>query len=223
MKAGDTTMGQSMARPADACPYQKPFPPDFDECPAFQPRQFIPLDTLYQPLQPVVTCRHLATRSLRLRHRWYGACGLGDAEARRRWALEVGTKRLAKISEIQAQMGRAIGGDMRQLWQLKGQQLQAFRAGSDAAALTRELRALSDRAVADLLRFLKAHTDSLAEVGMPMDTMVQLTRLAFNHFIETRYATEVTLEVPDTVVEGLSDPVRAFFRPSAPKTQAPLS
>lgn len=216
-------MGQSMARPSDACPYPKPFPADFDECPAFQPRQFIPLDTLYQPLQPVVTCRHLETRSLRDRHRWYGACGLGDAKARRRWAFEVGTKRLAAISEIQAQMGRAIGGDMQRLWQLKGQQLQAFRAGSDAAASTRELRRLSDRALADLLKFLNAHTDSLTAVGMPMDTMVQMTRLAFDHFIETRYATEVTLEVPDSVLEGLSDPVRTFFRPSTPKTKAPLS
>src|ERR1700724_475081 len=37
-----------MARPDDECPYPKPFPADFDACPAYQPRQFIPLDTLYQ-------------------------------------------------------------------------------------------------------------------------------------------------------------------------------
>src|SRR5438445_9616877 len=120
-----------MPRPDDECPYPKPFAADFDACPAFQARQFIPLDTLYQPLQPVLTCRHLETRSLPERHRWYGACGLGDAEARRRWAAEVGSKRLARIGELQRLMGEAIRGDLQRLWELKGQQLQAFRAGAD--------------------------------------------------------------------------------------------
>ena len=70
-----------MTRPADECPYPKPFAADFDACPAYQARQFIPLDTLYQPLEPVLTCRHLETRPLLARHRWYGACAVGDARS----------------------------------------------------------------------------------------------------------------------------------------------
>jgi hypothetical protein len=215
-------MGRSMARPPDACPYPKPFPAVFDGCPAFQPRQFIPLDTLYQPLQPVLTCRHLETRALRERHRWYGACALGDAEARRRWAADVGTRRLAKITQLQRQIGQAISGEMQRLWQLKGQQLQAYRNGTDTAALTRELRQLSDRAMGDLTSYLQSQTDLLDEVGMPLDAMIELTRLAFDRFIEGRHSSEVTLEVPDSVLEGLSEPVRAFFRPTRP-AQARLS
>jgi hypothetical protein len=215
-------MGRSMARSPDACPYPKPFPADFDDCPAFQPRQFIPLDTLYQPLQPVLTCRHLETRALRERHRWYGACALGDAEARRRWAADVGTTRLAKIRQLQRQIGQAISGEMQHLWQLKGQQLQAYRNGTDTAAVTRELGQLSDRAMGDLTSYLKSHTDLLIEVGMPLDAMIELTRLSFDRFIEGRHSAEVTLEVPDSVLAGLSDPVRAFFRPTRP-AQAPLS
>lgn len=211
-----------MARPPDACPYPKPFPADFDECPAFQPRQFIPLDTLYQPLQPVVTCRHLETRALRERHRWYGACALGDAEARRRWANDVGIRRLAKISQLQRHMGQAIGVDMQGLWQLKGQQLQAYRNGTETVALTAELRRLSDRAIGDLTSYLKSHTELLMEVGMPLDAMVELTRLSFDRFIEGRHSSEVTLEVPDSVLEGLSEPVRTFFRPTRP-AQTPLA
>jgi len=211
-----------MARSPDACPYPKPFPADFDDCPAFQPRQFIPLDTLYQPLQPVLTCRHLETRARRERHRWYGACGLGDAEARRRWASDVGIRRLAKISQLQRQIGQAISGEMRRLWQLKGQQLQAYRNGTETAALTAELRRLSDLAMGDLTSYLKSHTELLTEVGMPLDSMIELTRLSFDRFIEGRHSSEVTLEVPDSVLEGLSEPVRAFFRPARP-ARAPLA
>ena len=58
-----------MERPADECPFPKPFPSEFSDCPAFQSRQFIPLDTRYQPLDPVITCRHLETRALPQRHR----------------------------------------------------------------------------------------------------------------------------------------------------------
>jgi len=211
-----------MARPPDACPYPKPFRADFDDCPAFQSRQFIPLDTLYQPLQPVVTCRHLETRALRERHRWYGACALGDAEARRRWANDVGTRRLAKISQLQRQIGQAIGVDIQALWQLKGQQLQAYRNGTETVALTAELRRLSDRAIGDLTSYLRSQTELLMEVGMPLDAMIELTRLSFDRFIEGRHSPEVTLEVPDSVLEGLSEPVRTFFRPTRP-AQAPLA
>ncbi len=209
-----------MARPPDACPYPKPFAADFAECPAFQPRQFIPLDTLYQPLQPVVTCRHLETRALRDRHRWYGACALGDAEERRRWAAEVGTRRLGKIRQLQRQIGQAVSSDMKRLWQLKGQQLQGYRNGSETAAINAELRRLADRAIADLTGFLKSHIELLAEVGMPLDAMIELTRLSFDRFIEGRHSSEVSFEVPDSVLEGMSEPVRAYFRPSRPQTQA---
>jgi len=209
-------MGQSMARPTDACPYPKPFPADFDDCPAFQPRQFIPLDTLYQPLQPVVTCRHLEIRALNARHRWYGACALGDVEARQRWAKDVGSSRLARIRKLQAEMGRAIHSEMNRLWQVKGQQLQAYRANADAGALTHELQELSDRAIAHLMSFIEGHAAAFAEVGMPQDALVQLTKLSFDRFIETRYTAEVSLEVPDSVLAGMSEPVRTYFRPATP-------
>src|ERR1700756_2886676 len=111
-----------MERPADECPYPKPFPAEFEGCPAFQARQFIPLDTMYQPLDPVLTCRHLETRALAQRHRWYAACALGDTDARRRWVKELGTIRLDRIRALQRQLGSVIEPFSAELWRLKGQQ-----------------------------------------------------------------------------------------------------
>ena len=47
------------ARPADECPYPKPFPPDFVDCPAYQATQMVTLDLSHRPLGSVMTCRHL--------------------------------------------------------------------------------------------------------------------------------------------------------------------
>ncbi len=121
-----------MIRPDDECPYPRPFPADFDSCPAYQARQFIPLDTLYQPLEPVLTCRHLETRAMTQRHRWYAACALGAAEARNHWVSRVGVARLDRIRAVQRELGEAVAPYSTRLWELKGQQLRAFRDGTDA-------------------------------------------------------------------------------------------
>jgi hypothetical protein len=73
-------------RPADEYPYAKPFQPDFIDCPAFQATQMVTLDLSHRPLGSVITCRHLESRLIpTTNYRRYGACVLGDAEARRRW------------------------------------------------------------------------------------------------------------------------------------------
>src|SRR5437868_15442264 len=118
-----------MTRPADECPYPKPFAADFDACPAYQARQFIPLDTLYQPLEPVLTCRHLETRPLLARHRWYGACAVGDAEARRRWAREVRLPRLQRIRAVPRQLGVGVAPCHGRVWELKGREARDVRGG----------------------------------------------------------------------------------------------
>src|SRR3979411_3049746 len=112
-----------MPRPDDHCPYPKPFSADFDDCPAYQAREFIALDTLYQPLEPVLTCRHLETRSMTQRYRWYAACGLGNSDARGRWVRQVGVVRLERIRAVQRQLGAAVAPYLARLWDLKGQQL----------------------------------------------------------------------------------------------------
>jgi hypothetical protein len=206
-----------MARPEDECPYRKPFAPDFADCPAFQARQFIPLDTMYQPLEPVLTCRHLETRALPQRHRWYAACSLGDAESRRRWAQQVGGERLERIRAIQAQLGAAIAPYSARLWELKGQQLRAIRDGHDAQPATQQLRELAGLMTADLRTFLTAHGQAFNDIEMPADAALRLINLAIDRFIDTQFATEVSLEVPDDILQRFPESVRTFFRPGVPE------
>jgi hypothetical protein len=210
-----------MPRPDDECPYPKPFSQDFDDCPAYQARQFIPLDTLYQPLEPVLTCRHLETRSMTQRHRWYGACGLGDPDARSRWARQVGVARLERIRAVQRELGAAIAPFTTRLWELKGQQLRAFHDGGDAGPATMALQGLASEMTATLDDFLQKRSAAFAEIDMPIDAAHKLIQVAIDRFIETKYASEISFEVPDDILQRFPEPVRTFFRPAVPERPAP--
>ena len=209
-----------MRRPADECPYPKPFAEYFHDCPAFQARQFIPLDTLYQPLEPVLTCRHLETRSIPERHRWYGACSLGNSDARGQWARQVGVGRLERIRAVQAELGATVAPYTTRLWELKGQQLRAFRDGADAAPATAELQRLAGRMTAELDQFLQKRSEAFAAIDMPIDAARKLIVVAIDRFIDTKYASEISFEVPDDVLQRFPEPVRTFFRPAVPARPA---
>ena len=209
-----------MSRPEDECPYPKPFSDHFDNCPAFQARQFIPLDTLYQPLQPVLTCRHLETRSMTQRHRWYGACALGNADGRRHWARQVGVARLERIRAMQRELGAAIAPYTIRLWALKGQQLRAFRDGADAGPATIELRELAGQVTVELEQFLQKRSAAFAGVDMPIDAARRLIAVAIERFIDTTFAAEISFEVPNDILQRFPEPVRAFFRPDVPEPPA---
>lgn len=207
-----------MTRPDDECPYPRPFPADFDSCPAYQARQFIPLDTQYQPLEPVVTCRHLETRALTQRHRWYAACALGDVKARTEWVKQVGAARLERIRAVQRELGAAIAPYSTRLWELKGQQLLAVRDGRDPEPATSELRRLGGQITDEVSRFVKGHSQELAAIEMPLEATMQLVRAAVDRFVDTHFATEVTLEVPGDLLKRFPEPVQSFFRPPVPKS-----
>ena len=202
-----------MRRPDDECPYPKPFSEYFDDCPAYQSRQFIPLDTLYQPLEPVLTCRHLETRSMTQRHRWYGACALGDSDARNRWTRQVGLARLERIRAVQRELGAAIAPYSMRLWELKGQQLRAIRDGGDAGPATIELRRLAGMMTAELDQFLQRRNAAFGEIDMPIDAARKLIQVALERFIDTQHASEISFEVPDDILQRFPDSVRTFFRP----------
>ena len=71
--------------PDDACPYPRPFPEDFTECPLYDGVQFEVTNMLNEPLASVQTCRHLVTGHVMdgMEHR-YGSCRLGNGAARLR-------------------------------------------------------------------------------------------------------------------------------------------
>ena len=210
-----------MTRPDDECPYPRPFPADFNSCPAYQARQFIPLDTMYQPLEPVLTCRHLETRAMTQRHRWYAACALGDAEARSRWVRDVGATRLERIRAMQRELGSVLAPFTTRLWELKGQQLLALRDGKDSEPATIGLRRLGAQMTEVLSSFVKGHSQAFAAIEMPADATLQLVRAAIERFVDTHFATEVSLEVPDDLLKRFPEPVQSFFRPPVPKQSDP--
>lgn len=45
----------------DRCPYPRPFPEDFADCPAYEAIRFIASDARNWPLRSWPTCRHLST------------------------------------------------------------------------------------------------------------------------------------------------------------------
>jgi hypothetical protein len=206
-------------RPVDQCRYPKPFSPEFRDCPAFQPRQFIPLDTLYQPLEPVLTCRHLQTRALPQRYRWYAACGLGDSEGRRRWVRDLGPIRLERIRVLQREMAEVMSPYTPQLWTLKGRQLRAVRDSTDPAPITAQLRGVATQATEALDAFLAGHPEAMAEIELPMDAARKLIQLAIDRFIEPQLSSEISIEVPDEILDRFPESVRIFFRPPAAPTE----
>jgi hypothetical protein len=64
----------------DRCPHPRPFPPDFDGCPAFHPVSYLVADSTDDLLGTVVSCRHLTSGSTPgAPGRYYARCALGDA------------------------------------------------------------------------------------------------------------------------------------------------
>ena len=136
------------ARPADECPYPKPFPPGFAECPAYQATQMITLDISHRPLGAVWTCRHLESRLMpNTDYRWYGACAIGDAEARRHWSQSVGPGRLYEISQVRQEVSALSGPYIQRLIELKAAQQAAPERGGSVSVVDaqREPRAIAVR------------------------------------------------------------------------------
>jgi len=74
----------------------------------------VTLDLSHRPLGSVVTCRHLESRLMpNTNYRWYGACILGDAEARHRWTNAVGVGRLSDQDGRQLQMRPARADNLK--------------------------------------------------------------------------------------------------------------
>lgn len=113
-------------RPADECPYPKPFPPDFMDCPAYQATQVVTLDLSHRPLGSVMTCRHLESRLMpNTNYRWYGACVLGDAAARRRVPQNAGAvPAVVRVRHQPAlQMAARHDGSQRPVGEVQGDHL----------------------------------------------------------------------------------------------------
>src|SRR5258706_12926924 len=73
------------SRPADACPYPRPFPPGFHDCPSYRSARLMPFDSRYRPLKPERTCQHLEVGAATPPGRFYARCAVGTAADRQHW------------------------------------------------------------------------------------------------------------------------------------------
>jgi len=202
------SMDDRHLRPTDECPYPKPFPPDFIDCPAYQATQMVTLDLSHRPLGSVMTCRHLESRLMpNTNYRWYGACVLGDAEARRRWSNAIGVDRLHDISALRQEVSALSMPYIQRLIELKN-----MPAGDNPLAHTRQLQGVVDDFMTKMTALLKERKAVLDELHLPLEACIRLLAVSIDRFV-LQGLTESEWEVPDEVLLLFPDDVRAYFRP----------
>ncbi len=127
--------------------------------------------------------------------------------------------RLERIRALQRNMAEVMSPYTPRLWTLKGQQLRAVRDSRDASPITEQLREVAAQATAALDAFLADRSDTLAEIELPIDAVRKLILLALDRFIEPQLSSEISIEVPDDILERFPDSVRIFFRPPPRPTE----
>jgi hypothetical protein len=194
-------------RPAEECPYAKPFPPDFIECPAYQATQTVTVDLSHRPLGSVITCRHLESRLMpSTNYRWYGACVLGDAEARRRWSNAIGADRLHDISTLRQEVSALSVPYVQELLDLKNAPIV------DPLAHTRQLQGVVEDFMAKVTALLRERQAVLDRLHLPLEACVRLLAMAMDRVVQ-QGVTETEWEVPDEVLALFPVDIRAYFRP----------
>ena len=198
---------QSKHRPADECPYPKPFPPGFAECPAFQASQMVALDISHHPLGSIISCRHLESRLMpNTDYRWYGACIVGDAEARRRWSKSIGEHRLHDISALRQEVTALSGPYVQRLWELKSVNQET------TPAVARLIQGTVDEFMTRMTALLRERRRVLDELHLPLDACIRLMRIAIDRFVNQGLS-ELDLEIPQEVLALFPDDVQSYFRP----------
>ena len=172
-------------RPVDECPYPKPFPDHFMACPAYEARRVADLDEKSRPLAPIWTCQHLAGRRMaRREHRWYGACVLGDATGRERWAKQAGPDRIRTLNQLLHDLATVSGPFAQRLWELKGDQARALQRNEDPRSATQRMEALSDRFIGDIGTVFNRRRGLLKQNQLAIDECVDQARRLIDGVLE---------------------------------------
>lgn len=195
----------------DRCPYERPFADDFDDCPAYQPVQYLPLDLNHAPMRAVWTCGNL--ESARGPHGgFYPRCRLGDAAARQAWVSRIAVDRMREWQEIAREFGVALTEPLSALYAAKGRQAALMgRPGPELRAADDELR----RAIEDFLdadfALMDAQVDELERIGFPGEPLKIVTRAAMEDLVQ-RSAVVVGWDPPAELMEPFPEQTREFLR-----------
>jgi hypothetical protein len=202
-------------RPSDACPYPKPFTADFNDCPTYQTRHAIVVDSNDRPLQTIWSCRHMETKQIpgEAGH-YYGACQLGDAKGRQQWIQMIGPDRIRNIQKLRAEVMPIAQAFVDDMAGLKGRQLEATRTGADQAKILAMMRERGRRYLQTFEAFLNEREELLESAQMPVTAVMQLARQWVEEFVSERWGRSRSgQEFPDDLVASLPDSVRLFYTP----------
>jgi hypothetical protein len=202
-------------RPDDECPYPRPFPPGFRDCPAYRSARLIALDSRYRPLPPSRTCQHLDVGSTATSGRYYARCAVGTAADRARWGGPQRERLLADAEAVTAALERHTGGLSDELWAAKGRQLRAIQADDavEREQATAELQRIADAMLAGLGEALDAEQERLERLSLPKDTTIAFLRAVIDRFVQQSSAEPVA--IPDEWVERFPEQAWWLLRPRA--------
>lgn len=204
------------SRPLDECPFERPFPADFDRCPTSQPLLAPMADSRDQAVSPVWTCEHLSATKIPGQHRYYGRCGLGDAMGRSRWLEAAAAHHLLDIRQLRVDFWRAAAGP---LAEVIGAQ-SAHRAGGSGQEPRLRLAA-AVAAVLDMLdAFAAGNSTRFAAAGLDHTMLRTCIQAALRDSVETRKVEG--LRPSADLVGRYPQAVEAFLRPDlvAPRVTA---
>jgi hypothetical protein len=185
--------------PGDECQFPKPFPEDFRDCSAYQPRLIFPTDASNRPLRPIWTCVHLAAAS-RSRGGWYASCGLGDAAGRARWLEDTGELGAA-VSALRADVVRSGAPLLRRL--------MAARA-RDPQVQPVETAGIREAVLSNFDTALARHEPRLAAVVADPAELREAFRLVLDSFLGVPNAEPIA---SPALVAGFGPAARLFFKP----------
>src|SRR5947209_4899016 len=157
---------QPEARPLDECPFERPFPPDFNSCPVYQPVLAQMADSREQPIAQVWTCDHLTAKRIPSKPTHYACCALGDAVDRSAWLQVAAERSLLEVRELRADFFRAAEKPIRRLIAL-----QASSPSSIEPTADRRLKAAGDGVLTALGDFLQRRRTALQLAGLDATTL----------------------------------------------------
>jgi DNA-binding CsgD family transcriptional regulator len=177
---------------ADRCPYPKPFPEGFTECPAYRAMLVATLDMRDRPTASIWTCANLTARlNPRTEESWYPGCAIGSPADRERWAAEVvGPDRLEAMNELAGEIAAITWPAVERLWQLKQEQRAEIQQGRDGSQPTRELEGVRDRLMARLQALLSQRRELLDRNQLSARACLDIAQRAINGLLPAHVAAD---------------------------------
>ncbi len=191
-----------MSVAADTCPYPKPFPEGFADCPAFQPTAFLPRTSREAPLEEGWTCVHLVVGEAG-HGEFYPRCRLGTTGDRQRWAL-AHAERAEVLRELRYSLYAVVAPLLPDL--LAAQRLVREDRGAAFDSLAAEFIGAMDT-------WFDAHEEGLRRLGIPVAAGMGIMRDTIAHWRAHNDPIN-TAEPPPEVVERYPE-VRPLLLPDS--------